>query len=152
MAGLLLPVAVLSPGPAWARRAMRRRDVVSLLGAAAVGPPWLARAETPKAMRRIGLLGSQPLRPIQSFKAKLGALGYVEGGNFAFAERYAQGRDDLYPALAADLAALGVDVIVAWGTPAALAAKRATSTIPTVIVAGDAVNTGVVSNLARPEG
>jgi putative ABC transport system substrate-binding protein len=130
---------------------MRRRDVISLFAATGLGLPGLARAEAPAWLRRIGLLGSQPLRPIQSFKAKLRALGYVEGSNFAFAERWAQGRDDRYPALAAELAAQGVDVMVAWGTPAALAAKRATRAIPTVIVAGDAINTGVVSNLARPE-
>ena len=130
---------------------MRRREIVSLLAATGLGLPGLARAEVPGRLRHIGLLGSQPLRPIQSFKAKLRALGYVENGNFAFAERWAQGRDDRYPALAAELAAQGVDAMVAWGTPAALAAKRATRAIPTVIVAGDAINTGVVSNLARPE-
>lgn len=128
---------------------MRRRELVSLLAALGAGLPGLARAEA--RLTRIGLLGSQPLQPIQSFKAKLRALGYVEGGNFAYAERWAQGRDERYPAMAAELAALGPDVIVAWGTPAALAAKRATKTIPIVFVAGDAVNTGVVSNLARPE-
>jgi putative ABC transport system substrate-binding protein len=130
---------------------MRRRDLFALAGAALAGSPWPARAES-GSLRRIGILASQPLRPIESFKAKLNALGYVEGGNFAFVERYAQGRDDRYPALALELAAQQLDVIVAWGTPAALAAKRATRTISTVMVAGDAVNTGVVSNLARPEG
>jgi putative ABC transport system substrate-binding protein len=128
---------------------MRRRDAAFLLAALSAGFPGLARAQT--RLPRIGLLGSQPLQPIQSFKAKLRALGYVEGGNFAYTERWAQGRDDRYPAMAAELAALGPDVIVAWGTPAALAAKRSTETIPIVFVAGDAVNTGVVSNLARPE-
>jgi putative ABC transport system substrate-binding protein len=128
---------------------MRRRDVVSLLAALSAGFTGFARGET--RLPRIGLLGSQPLQPIRSFKAKLGALGYVEGGNFTFAEKWAQGRDDRYPALAAELAALRVDVVVAWGTPAALAAKRASKTLPTIFVAGDAVNTGVVSNLARPE-
>ena len=129
--------------------AMRRREVVSLLAVFGTGLPGFAYGEA--RLPRIGLLGSQPLQPIRSFKAKLSALGYVEDGNFAFAERWAQGRDDRYSALAAELAALPVDVVVAWGTPAALAAKRATTTIPIVFVAGDAINTGVVSNLARPE-
>ncbi|MBL8665402.1 MAG: ABC transporter substrate-binding protein [Candidatus Odyssella sp.] len=128
---------------------MRRREVVSLLAAMGAGLPGFARGEA--RLPRIGLLGSQPLQPIRSFKAKLSALGHVEGGNLAFAEKWAQGRDDRYPALAAELAALPADVVVAWGTPAALAAKRASTSIPTVFVAGDAVNTGVVSNLARPE-
>jgi ABC-type uncharacterized transport system substrate-binding protein len=65
----------------------------------------------------------------------------------------AEGRDERYPALAAHLVALPVDVIVTWGTPAAFAAKRATTQIPIVMGAiGDAVNTGLVSNLARPDG
>ena len=130
---------------------MRRRDLVSLLGATAAGVPLLAHAQTAGAMRRVGILGSSLLRPIQSFKAKLAALGYVVGGNLALAERYAEGRDDRFPALAAELVSLPADVIVAWGTPAALAAKRANTSIPTVVVSGDVVNTGIVSNLARPE-
>lgn len=128
---------------------MRRRDVVSLLAALGAGAPVFARAET--RPMRVGLLGSQPLAPIESFKTKLNALGYAEGKNLAFAEQWAQGRDDRFPALAAALAALPVDVIVAWGTPAAIAAKRASQTLPVVFVAGDAVNTGIVTNLARPE-
>src|ERR1700676_972566 len=67
--------------------------------------------------------------------------------------RFAEGRDDRYPALAAELVALPVDVIVTWGTPAALAAKQATTTIPIVMGSiADPVSVGVVSNLARPEG
>ncbi len=96
-------------------------------------------------------MATSPLPPIQNFKSKLLELGYVDGKNLVMENRYAEGRDDRYPAFAAELAALPVDVIVAWGTPAALAAKRATTRIPTVVVAGDVFNTGIVENLARPE-
>lgn len=130
---------------------MRRRDLISLLGAAVSAWPVIARAQPTGQIRRIGLLGSAPLRPIQSFKQKLLELGYVDGKNLAIENRFAEGRDDRYAAFAAEFAALPVDVLVAWGTPAALAAKRATTRIPTVIVAGDVFNTGIVSNLARPE-
>src|SRR6202163_3101249 len=67
--------------------------------------------------------------------------------------RFAEGRDDRYSALAAELVALPVDIIVTWGTPAALAAKQATTTIPIVMGSiADPVSVGVVSNLARPDG
>jgi ABC-type uncharacterized transport system substrate-binding protein len=72
---------------------------------------------------------------------------------YAFEWRFAEGRDDRYPALAAELAALPVDMIVTWGTPAAIAAKQATGTIPIVMGAiADPVSVGIVSSLARPEG
>jgi putative tryptophan/tyrosine transport system substrate-binding protein len=136
---------------------MRRREVITLLGGAAAAPSLLwpltaARAQRPAGMRRIGLLASLPLRPIDSFRKRLQELGYAEGKNLVIEYRFAEGRDDQYPAFASELTSLPVDLIVTWGTPAAFAAKRATATIPIVFVAGDAVNTGLVSNLARPEG
>ena len=70
-----------------------------------------------------------------------------------FESRFAEGRDDRYPVLAAELAAVPVDILVTWGTPAAIAAKQATGTIPIVMGAiGDPVSVGIVSGLARPEG
>jgi putative ABC transport system substrate-binding protein len=128
---------------------MRRREFITLLGGAAALP--LAARAQPARMRRIGLMGSLRLRPIDSFRKKLQELGYAEGKNLVIEYRFAEGRDDQYPAFASELTSLPIDLIVAWGTPAALAAKRATTTIPIVFVAGDAVNTGIVSNLARPE-
>ena len=115
---------------------------------------WPLRGFAQQAMpaKRIGLMGSLPLRPIEQFRKKLHQLGYIEGQNLILESRFAEGRDDRYPAFAAELAALPVDLIVAWGTPAALAAKRTTTKIPIVLVAGDVLNTGIVSNLARPEG
>lgn len=131
---------------------MRRREFVAggLLAAFVTKNVGAQQsAKTP----RIGVLASEDLRPIESFREKLRELGYAEGENVQFVYRFAQGRDDRYPALAAELVALKVDLIVAWATPAALAAKRATATIPIVIGAmGDILSTGVVSNLARPGG
>jgi len=79
-------------------------------------------------------------------------LGYVEGKNGRFEHRYANGRNERFPELANDLIDLKVDVILTWGTDAALAAKRATTTTPIVMGAsGDPIGSGIVSNLARPE-
>jgi putative tryptophan/tyrosine transport system substrate-binding protein len=104
-------------------------------------------------MACIGVLASLPLPPLHRLSRKLRAYGYVEGQNVRFEPRFAEGRDDRYPLLATELAALPVDVIVTWGTPAAIAAKQATGTIPIVMGAlADPVSVGIVSNLARPEG
>jgi putative ABC transport system substrate-binding protein len=92
------------------------------------------------------------LPPLQRFERKLREYGYIEGQNVRFVPRFAEGRDDRYPAMAAELVALPVDLIVTWGTPAALAAKQATSSIPVVMALGDPVSVGIVSNLARPNG
>jgi putative ABC transport system substrate-binding protein len=78
-------------------------------------------------------------------------LGYVEGKNLIIEFRYGEGRVDRFPEFAAELVSMPVDALVAWGNPAAFAAKRATTTIPILIVAGDVVTTGLISNLARPE-
>src|SRR5215831_12844471 len=124
-------------------RHTRRREFITLLGGAAAWP-LAARAQQPAKMARIGVLASLPLPPLQRFSRKLREYGYIEGQNLRFEWRFAQGRDDRYPALAAELAALPVDMIVTWGTPAAIAAKQATSTIPVVMGAiGDPVNVGI---------
>ena len=79
-------------------------------------------------------------------------LGYVEGKNLIIEYRYGEGTDDRFPSFAAELVAMPVEVIVVWGNPAAFAAKRATTSIPILIgSAGDVVNTGLISNIARPE-
>jgi putative ABC transport system substrate-binding protein len=130
---------------------MRRREFIALLGGAAAVWPCAARAQQPP-VRRIGLMANLALPPIESLRKKLQQLGYVEGKNLVIEYRFADGQDDRYPAFASELVALPVDLIVAWGTPAALAAKRATTRIPIVLGAvGDVVSTGIVSNLARPE-
>jgi putative tryptophan/tyrosine transport system substrate-binding protein len=130
-----------------------RRAFVTLLGGAAVAWPLDARAQQSERVHTIGILASQSLPPIQRFARKLRDYGYVEGRNLRLVSRFAEGRDERYPVMAAELAAMPVDLIVTWGTPAALAAKQATTSIPVVMGAiGDPVSVGIVSNLARPDG
>jgi putative ABC transport system substrate-binding protein len=132
--------------------AMKRRGFIAILGGAAATWPLSARAQQSQAPRRIGLMANLPLPPIQKFRERLQKLGYVEGKNLIIEYRYGEGRDDRFPSFAAELVAMPVEVIVVWGNPAALAAKRATTTIPILIgAAGDVVNTGLVSNIAHPE-
>jgi putative tryptophan/tyrosine transport system substrate-binding protein len=131
---------------------MKRREFILALGGA-VASPLAARAEQSERVRTIGILASQSLAPIQRFARKLRDYGYVEGQNLRLVSRFAEDRDERYPVMAAELAAIPVDLIVTWGTPAALAAKQATTTIPIVMGAiGDPVRVGIVSNLARPDG
>jgi putative ABC transport system substrate-binding protein len=101
-------------------------------------------------MARIGLLGDSSWEPLRQ---GLRDLGYVEGKNVLFEDRRAGGHNERWPELAAELVRLNVQVIVTSGTPAALAAKRATTTIPIVMaVTGDPLSTGLVSSLAKPGG
>src|SRR5262245_49816370 len=132
--------------------AMKRREFITLLGGAAAVWPLVARAQQPARVKRIGLMGSLPLRPIESLLARLRELGYVEDQNLIVEYRFAEGRDERYSDFATELVAMPVDLIVTWGTPAAFAAKRATTTIPIVLGGiGDVINTGLVSSLARPD-
>ena len=112
---------------------MRRREFVTLLGGAAVAWPLSARAQQPVRVKRIGLMGNLQLRPIESFQNRLRELGYIEGQNLIVEYRFAEGREERYSGFAAELVALPVDLIVTWGTPAAFAAKHATTTIPIVL-------------------
>jgi len=136
---------------------VNRRKLLSLIGAAAalVGGAREARAQQ-KPMPVIGWLGNPGANApfLVAFRQGLSETGYVEGQNLAIEFRGAEGRYDRWPALAADLVARHVDVIVAAaGADAALAAKRATSTIPIVFTgAGDPVRDGLVASLAHPGG
>jgi putative tryptophan/tyrosine transport system substrate-binding protein len=134
---------------------MRRREFIGLLGGAAVAWPLAARAQQGGKKYIIGRFsaGSITEPTNDDFTEALRELGWVEGENVVFERRYAENRLERLPELAADLVRLKVDVIAAAGTLAPLAAKRATSTIPIVmIVAGDPVGSGLVDSLARPGG
>jgi len=136
---------------------MNRRMFLSGLMLGTVSPPLAAEAQ-PQAERvwRIGVLlslYSRDAHPPQTFRQSLRSLGYVEGQNLVVEWRYAQGRDDRLPDLAAELVRLKADVIVADVTLAVRAAMQATSTIPIVMAtSADAVGGGLVSSLARPGG
>src|SRR5438093_3482997 len=111
-----------------------------------------ADAQQPAKLRRIGFLaGASSIHP--AFLQGLHDLGYVEGKNIVIEPRYAEGNLDRLPELAGELVRLKVDMIVTQGTPAAQAAKKATSTIPIVMAtSGDPVGAGLVASLARPGG
>jgi putative tryptophan/tyrosine transport system substrate-binding protein len=129
---------------------VRRRDflLLSLLTALFLAGP-AAFAKAAEKVYRVGLLASEGLHPIESFRARLRQLGWIEERNIRFDYRSAEGDDNRQPALAAELVAIPVDLILTWGSPAALAAKRATAAIPIVMGAiGDPVAAGVVPNLA----
>ena len=112
-----------------------------------------APAQEATKMVRIGVLASAEEHPIPSFKERLHELGWIEGKNIRFDYRWAEADDTRQPGLAAELVALPVDLILTWGTAAALASKRATATIPIVMGSvGDPVKAGIVSSLARPGG
>jgi putative ABC transport system substrate-binding protein len=131
---------------------MRRRDFVVAVGGATVWSLAAQAQQTTQRVRRIGLMANLRIQPIERFRKKLGELGYSEGKNLLIEYRFGEGKDERFADFAAELAAMPVDLIVAWGTPAAFAAKHATSKIPIVLTVGDVINTGLVSNLARPGG
>jgi ABC-type uncharacterized transport system substrate-binding protein len=133
-------------------RVLRRREFVALF-ASAVAWPIPVRAQQKQA-HRVGIL-SQDLQPglLETFRGQLRKLGYVEGSDVNIELRNAAGHNDRLPDLVEELLRLKVDVIVAINTPAAQAAKKATKTIPIVIMrVADPVRSGLVASLARPGG
>jgi len=132
---------------------MKRRELMFMLSAALAAAGGL-RAQQ-KAMPVIGFLGSgspgSQAIPVAAFREGLSQTGWVEGQNVMIEYRWAEGQLDQLPALAAELVHRKIDVIAAMaGTPPAVAAKGATSTIPIVFSGGDPVGLGLVASLARP--
>jgi len=133
---------------------MDRRAFISGMTLGLLAAPLAAEAQPAGKVPRIGFLfsgASGPAREVDTFRQGLRDLGYIEGQNIAIEYRFAAGQVERLPELAAELVRLKLDVIVAPYTPPALAAKRATSTIPIVFaVVADAVGAGLIANFARP--
>lgn len=132
---------------------MKRRQFIALLVSAAIAFPPVAYARQNQP-RLIGIL-SQDLQPglLETFRGQLHKLGYVEGKNIRIELRDAAGRNENLPALAEELLKLKVEIIVAINTPAAQAAKKATNSVPVVMMrVADPVKSGLVASLARPGG
>jgi putative ABC transport system substrate-binding protein len=132
---------------------MRRREFITVLGGAAAAWPFAARGQN--RVWRLGALETTSkalnFANYNVFRESLRDLGYVEGRNLVIEYRSADGRDERFPQLAAELVGMKVDLILARGTPAAVAAKNASATIPVVMTA-TADPFAIVGNIARPGG
>ena len=134
---------------------MRRREFLKLLSGA-VMLPQMARAQSGPRIPRLGFLGvtvaSNWASRLEALQSGLRRLGYEQDRNIVIEDLWAEENYDRLPALATELVRRKVDIILTYGTPGTLAAKRATTDIPIVFVyAGDAVGAGLVTNLSRPE-
>jgi ABC-type uncharacterized transport system substrate-binding protein len=136
---------------------MDRRTFIGIIGCGVMARIRIADAQQTGKIWRIGFL-TGGVRPPDGaapapLRKELQALGYSEGNDIAYDGRWADGRSERLAALASELVARKVDLIVALGGPAAAAAKQASQTIPIVVLsAGDVVETGLVASLARPGG
>jgi putative ABC transport system substrate-binding protein len=138
---------------------MQRRAFIAFLGGASMAWPLAANAQPPDRVRRIGLLQGLAAsdqdwqRRLSAFRQGLAQLGWVEGRNIILDLRYADGNPERLPALAADLVAAQVELIVTNAAQPIDAARKATGTIPIVMASvGDALGAGYVASLARPGG
>lgn len=118
---------------------MNRRDtLLALFAVCALGSTLGAGAQSPRKVRRIGFLGPDSAAEtspyVDNFRAELNKLGYIEGQHFTIEERNADGKNERLAGFAAELVRLNIDVILAFSTPAATAARKATATIPIVFV------------------
>ena len=136
---------------------LRRREFITLVGGAAAAWPVAARAQQAGKLPTLGFIGaSTPTAQahlVAALVQRLRELGWIEGRSIAIEYRWAEGRNERYGEIAVEFVRLKVDLMLTQGTPAAIAAKQATSTIPIVAtVVGDPVRSGLVASLARPEG
>ena len=135
---------------------MRRREFIAVIGGAAVAWPAAAHAQQ-SAMPIVGFLSSRSpgdsSEVVAAFHKGLRQMGFVEGQNTVIAFRWAEGHYDRLPKLASDLVNLrAAAIFAAGGSPSALAAKAATSTIPIVFLASDPIRLGLVTSLNQPGG
>ncbi len=135
----------------------RRSFISTVFAGALLAMPLAVEAQQTRKVWRIGYLsagaGPPDGAPPPALRQALKELGYADGQNVIYAGRWAEVRSERLPTLAAELAALKVDLIVTFGGKAAEAVKAATSTIPIVFVgAGDAVGIGLIASLSRPGG
>jgi putative ABC transport system substrate-binding protein len=136
---------------------LKRRQFITLLGGAAAAWSFAARAQQSRKLPTIGILGASAPSVgsawLAAFVQRLRQLGWTEGRTVAIEYRWAEGRYERFPEIAAEFVRLKVDVIVTAATAPVVAAKQATSVIPIVFaVAGDPVGSGLVASLARPGG
>ncbi len=135
---------------------MRRREFITLLGGAAAAWPLAARAQQAGKVHRIGFLGSATAagsaNAVESLREGLREYGYVEGTNITIEFRWAEGVYERLPHLVAELIATKVDVLITHGTPGTRVAKEVATSIPIVMaISGEAIATGLVSSLAKPD-
>jgi len=135
---------------------VRRRDFIKVIAGLAAAWPLAVRAQTPAGkIYRVGILqpGKPPEPLVEALRERLKELGYREGHNIAYEYRWAEGKNERLVELAKELVDVKVDVITTLSTPAALAAKNVTKTIPIVFTGvGDPVGAGVVHSLSHPGG
>src|SRR5438105_4031469 len=134
---------------------MRRREFIILCGSATVTSPFVARAQLAGGVRRIGYLSGgteEAQRPfVAAFKQGMRNKGYVDDQDFSIVACYADGKFERLPSLVRELLGLNPDVLLVSTTPANLAAKAATSTIPIVMVGvADPIGVGLIASLAQP--
>ena len=130
-----------------------RRKFIGVLASGLVALPIASIAQRPTKVARIGFLGSSTPPPelLETVRGGLRERGYIEGSNLSLEVRWTEGSFDALPSLANELAQGRVDLILAWATPATLAAKRATPSIPIVFFGvSDPVGSGLIASLARP--
>jgi ABC-type uncharacterized transport system substrate-binding protein len=135
---------------------VKRREFIALLGGVTAAWPLGVHAQVPPKMVRIGYIagggGSTAVRMAAALRQGLSELGHIDGKTIAIEVRIAEGRSERIDDLVSELVGLKVDVLVTGSSPGALAAKKATGTIPIVMVASDPVGLGLVASLARPGG